>query len=81
MKNRTVLILLSISVLLAGIAIGRMINNIVAPVSNNENVVVPVDPVAKPSNPAIKTPTMPSGGEEEDGDDEYEDEEEDEDDD
>ena len=73
MKNRTVLILLSISVLLAGIAIGRMINSMVAPVSNNENIIVPADPVVTPSNPSIKTPTMPSGGEDND---EYEDDEE-----
>lgn len=70
MKDKTVAIILSISIFIAGVAVGRMINYVVA----NKPDVVQTDPVVSPSEPII-TPTMPTGGG--DGDDEDEDDQDD----
>ena len=72
MKDKTVAIILAISIFIAGVAVGRMINYIVA----NKKNVVQTDPAVSPSEPII-TPTMPTGS----GDDNENEDEDDEDDD
>lgn len=70
MKDRTTVILLAISIFIAGVAVGRMINI----VSNNETN-INVDPVSVPSEPAV-APSMPADDEDQD----YEDDEDEDDD-
>lgn len=72
MKDRTTVILLAISIFIAGVAVGRMINI----VSNNETN-INVDPVSAPSEPAV-APSMPA--DEDDEDEDYEDDEDEDDD-